>query len=506
MSIFKENTMEKILFLFTLFTTITFSQNINDALLYSNENNYGTARYQSMSGAFGALGGDFSSINDNPAGSAVFKNSLVTGSLILNSKKNEANYFNTTTNTTDSNLNINQLGGAFVLNSSENSDWNKIVLAINYEQTEDFNTEYFISGKSNNSISSYFLNQANGLAFQDIQILPGELIEEAYLNIGSELGFQYQQAFLGYYGGLIDPTDSSDPLNTTYVGTGDFTTVNQEYFHSSTGSANKINFNVATQYKSNLYLGASLNLHTINHNKQTSIRENGYETTSALNFARFNNYLYTEGAGFSFQLGVIQKMKSGLRLGASFQSPTWYTISEELSQSINSNLADAEISYIGLNQVNVFQDYKLRTPLKLTGSIAMVLGKKGLVSIDYHYKDYNNIKMKPNNNFSNTNTEISKTLKGTSAINVGGEYRIQKWSLRAGYRFEETPFKNQPIADDLTGYSLGFGYDFGKTKLDFSYSRSTQKNSHQLYDTGLTNLAKIDDTKSSITTSLIYNF
>ena len=93
-------------------------------------------------------------------------------------------------------------------------------------------------------------------------------------------------------------------------------------------------------------------------------------------------------------------MKNGLRLGASFQSPTWYTISEELSQSINSNLADAEISYIGLNQINVFQDYKLRTPLKLTGSVAMVLGKQGLISLDYHYKDYNNIKMKPNQRFS----------------------------------------------------------------------------------------------------------
>ena len=78
----------------------------------------------------------------------------------------------------------------------------KIVIAINYEQTEDYNTEYFISGKSNTSISSYFLNHANGLAFQDIQILPGELIEDAYLNIGSDLGYQYQQAFLGYYGGI----------------------------------------------------------------------------------------------------------------------------------------------------------------------------------------------------------------------------------------------------------------------------------------------------------------
>ena len=32
----------------------------------------GSARFQSMGGAFGALGGDLSAININPAGSAVF--------------------------------------------------------------------------------------------------------------------------------------------------------------------------------------------------------------------------------------------------------------------------------------------------------------------------------------------------------------------------------------------------------------------------------------------------
>ena len=45
--------------------------------------------------------------------------------------------------------------------------------------------------------------------------------------------------------------------------------------------------------------------------------------------------------------------------------------------------------------------------------------------------------------------------------------------------------------DDLTGYSLGFGYNFGRSKIDFAYSQTNQKVSHQLYDIGLTNTAKI---------------
>lgn len=41
-------------------------------VLFSTENINGTARYNAMSGAFGALGGDLSSIETNPAGAAVF--------------------------------------------------------------------------------------------------------------------------------------------------------------------------------------------------------------------------------------------------------------------------------------------------------------------------------------------------------------------------------------------------------------------------------------------------
>ncbi len=494
--------MKHLLLLLTLISFSGFSQNIDDALLYSTENNYSSARYQAMSGAFGALGGDLSAINDNPAGSAVFKNSLMTASLSVNNKNNKAVYFGTQTDTNDSNLNINQLGGALVLKDTGSSDWNKIVIALNFEQNQSFNTEYFISGKSDTSLNTYFLNYANGLAFQDIQALSGELIEEAYLNIGAYSGYDYQQAFLGYYAGIIDPVDASNPLNTNYIGTASYTTANQDYYYSSTGNNSKLNFNFATQYKNDLYLGLSLNAHTIDTRKATTIKENGYHSTSALKFSRFSNYLNTQARGFSFQLGLIKKMKNGLRLGASFQSPTWYTVSEELSQSINSNLADADIGYIGTNQINIFEDYKLRTPLKLTGSAAMVIGKKGLISVDYHYKDYNNIKMKPNSSFNTVNAEISQVLKGTNEINIGGEYRIEKTSLRAGYRFEETPFKNKSVAGDLTGYSLGFGYNFGRTKLDLAYSQNNQRNSHLVYD----NLAALNERKSNFVASLTYNF
>ena len=52
------------------------AQDISDALRYSTGDVQGTARFRAMSGAFGALGGDMSAFSINPAGSAIFNNTL----------------------------------------------------------------------------------------------------------------------------------------------------------------------------------------------------------------------------------------------------------------------------------------------------------------------------------------------------------------------------------------------------------------------------------------------
>jgi hypothetical protein len=69
------------------------AQDINDALRYAQTDLNGTARFRSMSGAFGALGGDLSSLNINPAGSVVFANSQVGFTVSSFNTANKSNYF-----------------------------------------------------------------------------------------------------------------------------------------------------------------------------------------------------------------------------------------------------------------------------------------------------------------------------------------------------------------------------------------------------------------------------
>jgi long-subunit fatty acid transport protein len=62
---------------------------------------------------------------------------------------------------------------------------------------------------------------------------------------------------------------------------------------------------------------------------------------------------------------------------------------------------------------------------------------------------------------------MTTTLDNTGATN---RYKIEKLSLRAGYRIEQSPYKNKTTVGDLTGYSGGLGYNFGSTKIDLSYA------------------------------------
>ena len=136
------------------------AQNITDALRFSQENINGTARFSAMSGAFGALGGDLSAMNINPAGSAVFLNNQAGGTISNFSNTNNSSYFGTDKKTKENSFALNQAGGIFVFEDySEKSDWKKFAIGLNYENTNNFDNTFTSSGVNpNNSVANYFLS------------------------------------------------------------------------------------------------------------------------------------------------------------------------------------------------------------------------------------------------------------------------------------------------------------------------------------------------------------
>ena len=493
-----------------LSTSYIIAQDISDAVRYSMDEIQGTARFKAMSGAFGALGGDMSSVNINPAGSAIFNNSYASLSLGIFNTKNDIAYFDGKNSSSNSNIDLNQLGASFIFeNMNVNSDWKKFALSIAYDSSADYDDDWVASGLNpNTSIASYFLTNAQGLPLSDISRLNNETYSEAYSDIGSLFGFQNQQAFLGYEGFIIDPDDTTpeDDYIPNITG-GNYT---QRFAYASRGYNGKLAFNFATSYKDKFYLGLNLNSHFINYERTTYLTESNSNVSSTVTNVNFKNNLFTTGSGFSLQLGGIAKLTEEFRVGLSYNTPTWYRISDETSQYLattrRENGSNVNLT-INPNVINIFEEYKLQTPGKITGSLAYVFGKRGLLSFDYSIKDYSSSKFKPTSDtyFSELNNQISNSLDTSSSFRLGGEYRFNQLSFRGGYRFEGSPYKDDRFYGDLNGYSLGLGYSFGNLNLDLAFSQAKRDINYQLYNVGLTDAAKIQSKFTDFVLTLGFN-
>ncbi len=260
---------------------------------------------------------------------------------------------------------------------------------------------------------------------------------------------------------------------------------------------------------------ALVNAHFTDYLKTTSVYEGNnnplYSSGLTVTDIQFDNELYTYGTGFSMNVGAIYKFTDNFRAGVAYESPTWYTLNDELSQRLITRTTDGTNNYqdvINPNIVNIYESYKIQTPSKWTLSGAYLFGKKGLISVDYATKDYSNIKFKPTNDsfFRDLNSQMSSQFKNTYELRIGGEYKIKQWSLRGGYRFEESPYKVDFAMGDLTGYSTGIGYNFGENRLDLAYANDHRNYNLALVSSGMNDTARVRTTNNNITVTYSVNF
>lgn len=211
--------------------------------------------------------------------------------------------------------------------------------------------------------------------------------------------------------------------------------------------------------------------------------------------------MYIFGKGVSFQLGVISKLNNNIRLGLSYESPTYFSLLEETRQFIVTN-TERNIT-IEPNVINEYPAYRFNTPSKYNGSIAYVFGKKGLLSLDYTQVNYDKSKFnEPNDTYlNNQNSLITSNLDSSGILKIGGEYRFGNYSIRGGFIEEGASLKT--FDNSRTSKSIGAGINFGGSTLDLSIVSSERINQQQLFSTGL--IDKFDLKKEVLTIGLTYS-
>ena len=486
-----------------------------DNLRLSQTELRGSSRFQSMAGAFGALGGDISSLNQNPAGIGVYRSSDVslTLSLDLNSAK--------TPSLTESNtrFNVNNVGyvGAVKFGDNNNFNW-----GISYNRLMDFNRRYRGAGELPTSITNYLADKmmAKEINADDI------LVTDPFTN--SVADWNHVLAFDNY---LVIPTNFE---GNQFAGLGfDGVTALGEYDMDERGRVDEFAINFGGGISNTLFWGVGVGITDMKYEYNQYYGESlgDTEVYSAPDDPEavlvdgdmdlgFTNWSQTKGTGYNFKLGVIVKPINELRFGVAFHSPTYYKLTDRFSQGLSTAFYPLNgTSYTLVDGTDIYRmDYDLRTPWRFVGSVAAVIGTKGILSADYEYVATDNIRVKDDwegnyHHFTEnryTTDDVKAYLQGQHIIRLGGEYRITpKWSLRAGYSYQTGAAKNEVKEDQVdvnvcgisTAYTYdlstqymtaGFGYRHNHFYFDMSYVHKYRKNNYHLFP-GINDLPTVYD-------------
>lgn len=248
----------------------------NTVDVYSNSSLMGSSKYNAMAGSMGALGGDVSVLNSNPAGIAVSIASEFSGTLAIQNNKNETSLGSNSQSYKVNNTDLGNVGGIAVFRIDSASPWKFVNVGVNF---------------SNESIEDYSETPAN-----------------------SNVNFNIYEDDL-----LID--------NLNFAG----------HAYNRYGNVSKMSIAVGGNYDNRIYVGAGLNFHSAAIDQYDSAAFTS--TTNNITDVYNKQYTpYSESSnGFSAAVGVIGKVNPQFRVGAALETPTWWTIARVYNEYENPN-------------------------------------------------------------------------------------------------------------------------------------------------------------------------
>ena len=379
-------------------TSMAFSQNVLDAVVESRiDPVLGTARYAGMAGAFTALGGNTSAIKDNPAALGIYRSYDITFSPTL--------YIN----------NDGEVKGAL----------NNFGLVVNFGRNRERESGYITSSLGINynrmsNISRYTRrkDEVNHSLTDDIAMM-GEG------NLHNDFAYEI---------GLIDDIGSLYGSNS----------IRRELSFMEKGHVGQWDIAYGMNINNRVYWGAALGINTLRY-KQTSMYTEFSDTPLSDGSVIYDDTWYLdnmaemEGTGINFRVGLIVRPVDVLRIGASFETPTYYDMKEYNSVELGDNNKYCKEDYKG---EPVY--YDLMTPLKFKAGIGFVLGKRGLIDIDYNFENFQKTRLKVNDmNFDSEADLAEERMCKTHTIKLGGEFQVvDGFFLRAGFAYASKPMKN----------------------------------------------------------------
>lgn len=437
-----------------------------DAMALSQTELRGSARFMSMGGAFTALGADLSVLGQNPAGIGMYRGSDIGLTLGIDINSDKAQYDGGSRSESNTLANINNAGyvGTYML--GDNNDYS-ISWGFSYNRLYRFNRTYMGNNiPMQSSVTNYFAGLTNGYN-------PNDLLDEAPndpYNNWSQDAPDWMSVLL-YNSGMINCETSIDDhgdlvLHDQYRGLWQWGGVDglgnkvnptsgfADFRITERGHADEYNISLGGSVMNLVYWGLGVGITDLDFTREYSYTEHsmeralipaptaGYELGD-VKYANLYSRQHIWGTGANFKIGAIIKPINELRIGLAVHTPTYYSLS-------SSSYGDTRFFYsngFSGEESTPYDDYsfQLNNPWKVMAGVAGVIGGRAIISVDYQYDAYGNMKLKydDGNNMVANNDNIQRYYKGTNTVRAGMEYRITpQLSARLGCNFSSTASKS----------------------------------------------------------------
>lgn len=428
------------------------AQSENFPLLYSQYGMNGTAAYVGKAGAIGALGGDIMASHYNPAGLGVYTRSELTFSSGIDITSTKSNFNGFKTNDSYPAYNYGNLGMVIDFNNGKHSSFRHFQLSFGLDRLVNYNNRTKIS---RNGLSSSFINDV--------------VLDQIVANQDANNDF--------ITSGVVD-LDSNGHISSVYENG----TFNQIKSIRESGYLNEFSMSFSTNYENWLYLGATIGVPFGDYTCETSFSEERFVNGVSTGYYNFNTQQDLSATGVNFKIGAIAKPVQWLRIGAAIHTPTYYSVDDDYYSEVQYN------KYSGGAFPTL--SYDMQSPFRFLGSVAFVLGNNkskiaGTISCDYEYADYSFMSFDINDNIqteTELNNNIDNMFKSASTWRFGGEMKIDKMMLRAGYSHIGNPYEKSINDGSWDYYTCGVGYKGKFWSCDLAYAYGKNEGKYYFYN------------------------
>lgn len=438
------------------FIVLSFSisaQNKEDALRFGNDQIMGSARFVSMAGGMGALGGEVSAVGINPGGIGVFRRGQFASSITVGNQQFNTNHYGSALS---SNRGFGRLSNLAVVLSgeAEHPDWEYINSYFGYNQQTVYNSNYKAEGVNPESslLDRYFV----------------DIIEDPEVTVESVTEFFPFGAGLAWGAFLIDT------LNGEYIYANEHYGQIQGVEDKEKRGQGHYSFGVGANYRNKLYLGASLGFTSLRYISERKYYEQLPENnpnTFLKDWSQTSN-LIIRGNGTQLKLGAILRLNKVLRLGFAFKTSEYFRLKETYTTSVQANWTDRPSTFA--DSPESVNEYRLRSPYMLAVSFGAAKKDIGAVNLDIEYVDNRAIQFNSwqtiSIDFTDVNNDLQVTLKPTINARLGLEKTIGPLSIRAGYGYREGIQQTTLLTNQHLGG--GVGMRINQFSFDIAYAHA----------------------------------